>query len=60
MVRGSAALMQSSPKHPGELKWQGTSPVGTTSAGLVVFEQKALRSGIIATFIATYQRAKEL
>jgi pyrroline-5-carboxylate reductase len=52
--------MQSSPKHPGELKWQDTSPAGTTSAGLVVFEQKALRSGIIDTFIATYQRAKEL
>lgn len=60
MLRGSVELMETSAKHPGELKWLVTSPAGTTIAGLVAFEEHAVRSGIIKTFLATYQKTLSL
>lgn len=60
MLRGSVGLMQSTAKHPGELKWLVTSPAGTTIAGLVAFEEHGVRNGIIKTFLATYQKTLAL
>lgn len=60
MVQGSLALLEKSEKHPGELKWQISSPGGTTIAGMMKLEEEALRSGIIKTFIAAYERARQL
>lgn len=60
MVQGSISLLKTTRKHPAELKWQVTSPAGTTIAGLKTLEEKALRGAIIDTFLATYSRAKDL
>lgn len=60
MLQGSLTLLDKTGKHPGELKWQVTSPGGTTIAGIKKLEENALRSAIIETFLATYERAKEL
>lgn len=60
MLKGSLTLLEETKKHPGELKWQITSPQGTTIAGLKRLEELALRGGIINTFLATYDHAKKL
>jgi pyrroline-5-carboxylate reductase len=58
LLRGSSILMETSGKHPAELKWQVTSPAGTTIAGLRAFEEHAVRSGIMNTFLSTYAKAQ--
>lgn len=60
MLKGSLALLEESDKHPGELKWQITSPGGTTIEGLKTLEDYAVRSGIIHTFLASYNRTKNM
>lgn len=60
MLQGSLTLLEKTEKHPGELKWQITSPQGTTIAGLRKLEESAVRGGIINTFLAAYERSKEL
>lgn len=60
MLQGSLTLLEKTRKHPGELKWQVTSPKGTTISGLRVLEEHALRGAIINTFLATYNRAKDM
>lgn len=60
MIKGSLTLLEQSSKHPGELKWQISSPQGTTIAGLQRLEELALRGGIMNTFLAAYNRAKTL
>lgn len=60
MLQGSLTLLEKSSKHPGELKWQITSPRGTTVAGLKKLEELALRGGIMNTFLAAYDRANQL
>lgn len=60
MLQGSLTLLESSNLHPAELKWQITSPQGTTIAGLRKFEESAIRAGIMNTFLAAYERANEL
>ncbi|MGC1879347.1 MAG: pyrroline-5-carboxylate reductase [Rhabdochlamydiaceae bacterium] len=60
MLRGSLALLEKTPKHPGELKWQIASPQGTTIAGLRKLEELALRGGIINTFLAAYEHGCKL
>ena len=59
-IKGGLHLLQKSKKHPAELKWQVTSPGGTTIAGLQKFEEAAVKAGIMNTFLATYQRSIEL
>lgn len=59
-IGGTLSLLEKTDKLPGELKWQITSPQGTTIAGLIELEKKALRSAIIETFLATYSRANAL
>lgn len=60
MIQGSLRLTENMTKHPGELKWQITSPQGTTIAGLKTLEEFALRGGIINTFLSAYDRANQL
>lgn len=60
MLKGTLTLLQDSRQHPGELKWQVTSPNGTTIAGLRELEAHCTRSGIIEAFIAAYARAKNI
>lgn len=60
MLQGSLTLLEKTSKHPGELKWQITSPQGTTISGLKKLEELALRGGIMNTFLAAYDRANQL
>jgi pyrroline-5-carboxylate reductase len=60
MMQGSIALLEKSSKHPGELKWQITSPQGTTIAGLKTLEENAVRAGIMNTFLSAYEHANKL
>lgn len=59
MVQGSVSLLEKSGRHPAELKWQITSPRGTTIAGLKRLEEAAIRGGIMNTFLAAYDRANQ-
>ncbi len=49
--------MEQSGKHPAELKLQVASPGGTTIAGLKVMEEEGVRSGILSTLNACYEKA---
>ncbi len=60
MLEGSLTLLEQSGQHPAELRWQITSPQGTTIAGLKKFEEAAVPAGIMNTFLAAYTRANEL
>jgi pyrroline-5-carboxylate reductase len=60
MMGGSLTTLYESRELPSQLKWKVTSPNGTTIAGLRVMESQAVRSGIIETFLAAYERAQEL
>lgn len=60
MVKGSLSLLDSNDKHPGEIKWQISSPAGTTIAGLLALEDLNVRSGIINVFLACFERTNEL
>ncbi|GBU27986.1 pyrroline-5-carboxylate reductase [Treponema sp. R8-4-B8] len=46
-VLGSAAMVQETGKHPGELKDMVTSPGGTTIAGITDSEARAFRGTVI-------------
>lgn len=59
-LEGSIALLKETGKHPAELKLQCASPKGTTIAGLREMEETGVRSGIMNTLMATYNRAKEM
>lgn len=58
-IEGAVALLKASGKHPGDLRWQISSPGGTTIAGLNEMEACGVRSGVIRTLLATYHRSKE-
>jgi pyrroline-5-carboxylate reductase len=60
MIGGALTTLHESHKVPGELKWRVTSPGGTTIAGLRLFEEKGVRSGILETFLAAYHKSIEL
>ncbi len=59
-IQGSIELLQKTGKTPSELKWQVTSPKGTTIAGIKALEKAGFRNAIISAFVAAYQRAKEM
>jgi len=59
-VFGSAAMVQETGKHPGELKDMVTSPGGTTIAGLFALEEGAFRSTVMKAVEAAWKRSVEL
>lgn len=59
-MRGTIALIEEHTGHPGELRWQVSAPSGTTIAGMKAFEENSVRSGLIETFLAAYNRSKDL
>lgn len=60
MIQGSVAMLKQTKKHPAELKWEIASPGGTTIAGLNELEGAGLRSAIIRTFLAAFDRSKAM
>lgn len=60
MMKGSLELLVNSGLKPEELKRQVATPGGTTMAGLMKFEELAVHTGIISTFIAANVRAQEM
>jgi len=59
-VLGSAAMVQETGKHPGELKDMVTSPGGTTIAGITALEDGAFRGTVIKAVEASWKRSLEL
>jgi pyrroline-5-carboxylate reductase len=59
-VLGSARYAQETGKHPAELRNQVTSPGGTTTEGLQVLEDAAVRAAFTEAIEAAYEKAKEL
>ena len=59
MIIGSTTMMKETKKHPGELKWQVSSPGGVTIAGLQEMEHCAMRSGMIKTVLAAHAHSKK-
>ncbi|MDR0443705.1 MAG: pyrroline-5-carboxylate reductase [Treponema sp.] len=59
-VLGSAAMVEETGKHPGELKDMVTSPNGTTIAGLTALEGGAFRGTVIKAVEAAWRRSMEL
>lgn len=57
---GSAQMVLETGMHPEVLKDMVTSPGGTTAQGLAKMEEYRMRSGMIETAKATYDKAKEL
>ncbi len=60
MLAGTLHLLEQTHQLPAELKWQITSPAGTTIQGVRMLEEKGVRSGLIETFFAAFKRAQEL
>ena len=58
MVAGSAELVLSSGKHPGELKDAVCSPGGTTIQGVRMLEEAGFRGAVIDAVIAAYEKNK--
>jgi pyrroline-5-carboxylate reductase len=59
-VLGSARAVETMGRHPAELKNMVTSPGGTTADGLLQLETGGLRSLLLQTVIAAYNKAKAL
>lgn len=55
MIQGAMATLRETGKHPGEHKWEVTSPGGCTIAGIKTFEDEGVRSGLINTFLSIYE-----
>ncbi|MBO4310305.1 MAG: pyrroline-5-carboxylate reductase [Lachnospiraceae bacterium] len=59
-VKGSAALMLETGKHPGELKDMVCSPAGTTIAAVQVLEEGGFRGVVMDAVEACVERNREL
>lgn len=60
MIKGSLTLLEQSGQHPGALRWQITSPGGTTIEGQKKLEEGSIRGLIMHAFLAAYAKAKTL
>ncbi|RYG56312.1 hypothetical protein EON66_03215 [archaeon] len=59
-VRGAAALVQETGKHPGELKDAVASPAGTTIEGIRRLESHGFRGTVIDAVVGAAERASAL
>lgn len=59
-VLGAVGMVQSTGRHPAELRDMVTSPAGTTVAGLAVMEQAGLRGVLMNAVKAAWARSREL
>lgn len=59
-VQGAAKLVQETGQHPGVLKYQVTSPGGTTIAALKVLEEAGTRGTLMRAVEAAWLRSREL
>ncbi|MBR0062893.1 MAG: pyrroline-5-carboxylate reductase [Oscillospiraceae bacterium] len=59
-IKGSAALMQASGKHPGELKDAVCSPGGSTIEAVRTLEEGAFRASVMDAVIAARDKNREL
>jgi pyrroline-5-carboxylate reductase len=59
-VLGSAAMVQKTGKHPGELKDMAASPGGTTIKGIAALENAGFRGAVISAVETAYRRSTEL
>ena len=57
MVEGTVSMLKKCKTHPVFLRDQVTTPAGTTIRGLMVMESEGVKSAIIKTLEAAYQRA---
>jgi pyrroline-5-carboxylate reductase len=57
---GAATYARNSGKNVAELRAMVTSPAGTTAAGTLVLEQRAVRAAMIDCVRAAFERAREL
>lgn len=59
-IEGSIALLRESGSHPADLRNRVTSPAGTTAAGTLVLEQRAVRAALIEAVAAAAARSEQL
>jgi pyrroline-5-carboxylate reductase len=57
---GAAQLVLETNQHPGQLRDMVTTPNGTTMAGLIVLENRAVRAAIMDAIVAAKNRSTEL
>jgi pyrroline-5-carboxylate reductase len=59
-LKGAAAMVLQTGKHPGALKDMVSSPGGTTIEGIAVLEAKGFRSAAMEAVFAAFQKANKL
>jgi pyrroline-5-carboxylate reductase len=60
LVRGTAALLQESGKHPSQLKDAVATPGGTTIAGIHALEKGGMRGAVMSAVVDATRRSAEL
>jgi len=60
VFEGAIALLKESKELPQALKWQVTSPGGTTIEGIKVLEQERVHYALMQALLATHQKAQKL
>lgn len=58
-VQGSLEMFKKSGKSPSELKWEVTSPKGSTIGGILELERQNMRAGMMNTILAGYDKIKQ-
>ena len=59
-IKGAAAMLVSSERHPGELKDEVCSPGGTTIEGIYALENGGFRGTVMRAVMSAYEKAKRL
>jgi pyrroline-5-carboxylate reductase len=58
-LQGSLTMFKESGKNPSELKWEVTSPGGSTIEGIRELERQGMRAGMMNTILAGYEKIKK-